>query len=66
MQFEALTYNPDISVATPGRLMHHLMEVPHFTLALVEMVVFDEADRLFELGFADQIKEIMSKVSPDR
>lgn len=66
MQFEALTYNPDIIVATPGRLMHHLMEVSNFSLSLVEVIVFDEADRLFELGFAEQLREIMSKVSPDR
>ncbi len=65
-QFEALTFNPDIIVATPGRLMHHLLEVPHFSLSLVEVLVFDEADRLFEMGFADQLKEIMARVSPDR
>jgi superfamily II DNA/RNA helicase len=65
-QFEALTYNPDIIVATPGRLMHHLMEVPNFSLAQVEVLVFDEADRLFEMGFADQLRDIISKVSSDR
>lgn len=65
-QFEALTYNPDIIVATPGRLVHHLMEVSSFSLAQVELLVFDEADRLFEMGFADQLREIMTKVSPDR
>ena len=42
------------------------MEVSNFSLSLVEAIVFDEADRLFELGFAEQLREIMSKVSPDR
>ena len=65
-QFEALTYNPDIVIATPGRLMHHLMEVSTFSLTMVEMLVFDEADRLFEMGFADQIHEIMTRVAPIR
>ena len=53
-------------MATPGRLVHHLLEVPNFSLAAVEVVVFDEADRLFEMGFADQLKDILAKVSPDR
>ena len=65
-QFEALTYNPDIIIATPGRLMHHLMEVSTFSLSMVEMMVFDEADRLFEMGFADQIHEIMTRVPSNK
>jgi hypothetical protein len=37
--------NPDVIVATPGRLAHHLAEVAGFGLKAVEYVVFDEADR---------------------
>jgi superfamily II DNA/RNA helicase len=36
-----------------------LQEVPDFTLASVQMVVYDEADRLFEMGFAEQLGAIM-------
>lgn len=43
-QFAALDDNPDILIATPGRLMHHLIEVK-FSLKQVEYCVFDEADR---------------------
>ena len=42
-QFARLADNPDILVATPGRLMHHLLEVKTFNLAKIEFVVFDEA-----------------------
>lgn len=65
-QFSALATNPDIVVATPGRLMHLILEIDHFDLKLVEMVVFDEADRLFEMGFAEQLREIMFKLPPIR
>ena len=37
-------------VATPGRLMHHLREINTFKLSHVKYLVFDEADRLFEMG----------------
>ncbi|CCI43607.1 unnamed protein product [Albugo candida] len=65
-QFSALASNPDILVATPGRLMHHLQEIPDFNLKSVEYVVFDEADRLFEMGFADQLHEILSQMPLNR
>ena len=45
-------------VATPGRLAHQLGEVQGFTLGGVLFLVFDEADRLFEMGFAEQIKQV--------
>uniref|UniRef100_A0A7S3V9E8 RNA helicase n=1 Tax=Chaetoceros debilis TaxID=122233 RepID=A0A7S3V9E8_9STRA len=61
-QFALLSSNPDIIVATPGRLAHHLSEIPDFDLKHCEMVVFDEADRLFEMGFAMQIREICSSM----
>lgn len=65
-QFEALANNPDILIATPGRLMHHLLEIPNFHLKTVEMVTFDEADRIFEMGFAEQIQEILKDIPENR
>mmetsp|Transcript_11670 Transcript_11670/g.15133 ORF Transcript_11670/g.15133 Transcript_11670/m.15133 type:complete len:878 (+) Transcript_11670:19-2652(+) len=65
-QFEALANNPDIIVATPGRLVHLLAEVKDFSLGRVEILIFDEADRLFEMGFALQLKEIISKCPDQR
>lgn len=54
-QFSELAHNPDVLVATPGRLLHHLAEVVGMSLRGVEYCVLDEADRLFEMGFADQV-----------
>ena len=51
-QFERLVLNPDVIIATPGRLAH-CIEVTGLSLAAVEIVVYDEADRLFELGLAE-------------
>ncbi|KAM1019007.1 hypothetical protein ACFX2C_040568 [Malus domestica] len=65
-QFEELAQNPDIIIATPGRLMHHLAEVDDMTLRTVEYVVFDEADCLFGMGFAEQLHKILGQLSENR
>jgi ATP-dependent RNA helicase DDX54/DBP10 len=62
-QFEELASNPDIVIATPGRLLH-VVEEASLALSLVKSVVLDEADRLFELGLQPQIVAILHKV-PD-
>eukprot|EP00916_Digyalum_oweni_P014933 GHVL01024416.1.p1 GENE.GHVL01024416.1~~GHVL01024416.1.p1 ORF type:complete len:799 (-),score=150.38 GHVL01024416.1:679-3075(-) len=64
-QFDYLANNPDIIVATPGRLLHHI-KLTELTLSAVEILVFDEADRLFELGFDDQLREILQSAPPSR
>lgn len=51
-QFESLAQNPDILIASPGRLLQHLEE-NRLKLSKVEMVIYDEADYLFEMGLAD-------------
>ena len=43
--------------------MHHLQEVEGMSLKACEYLVFDEADRLFEMGFADQLKEVRASPS---
>lgn len=57
-QFGFMTTNPDIIIATPGRFLHLKVEMS-LSLASIKYVVFDEADRLFEMGFADQLSEIL-------
>ncbi|KAG1304924.1 hypothetical protein G6F64_008790 [Rhizopus arrhizus] len=64
-QFEMIASNPDILIATPGRLLHLAVEM-NLDLRTVEYVVFDEADRLFEMGFAVQLHEILSRLPPNR
>ncbi|QCE12164.1 putative DEAD-box ATP-dependent RNA helicase 29 isoform X2 [Vigna unguiculata] len=65
-QFEELAQSPDIIIATPGRLMHHLSEVDDMSLRSVEYVVFDEADCLFGMGFAEQLHKILSQLGENR
>ncbi|KAL1500921.1 hypothetical protein ABEB36_006340 [Hypothenemus hampei] len=62
-QFEALHGNPDIIVATPGRFLHVCIEMD-LKLTSIEYVVFDEADRLFEMGLNEQLTEIVGRL-PD-
>lgn len=48
-------------IATPGRFLHLLVEM-ELTLTSIEYVVFDEADRLFEMGFAEQLQDIIRRL----
>lgn len=64
-QFSAMTSNPDIIIATPGRF-HHLKVEMKLDLSSVEYIVFDEADRLFEMGFAVQLTEILHGLPDSR
>ncbi|KAI0520919.1 P-loop containing nucleoside triphosphate hydrolase protein [Xylaria bambusicola] len=67
-QFANMTANPDIIIATPGRFLHLLVEMNLNVTGLAKMqyVVFDEADRLFEMGFAAQLQEILHSLPPTR
>lgn len=60
-QFSQLDQNPDIVVATPGRFLHLLVEMDR-KLPHVKMAVFDEADQLFEMGFSEQLNEILGRL----
>jgi len=64
-QIRALKKGVHIVVGTPGRLIDHLKRG---TLKLSEtrMVVLDEADRMLDMGFIDDIKFILSRVPEDR
>lgn len=64
-QFSDIASNPDIMIATPGRFLHLKMEM-NLHLSSIQYVVFDEADRLFEMGFAAQLTEILHALPPSR
>jgi len=58
-QEDSLRKNPDIVVATPGRLIDHLHNTPSFSLESVEVLVLDEADRMLAESFLEQMTEII-------
>ncbi|KAK2559724.1 putative ATP-dependent RNA helicase DDX27 [Acropora cervicornis] len=62
-QVALLRRGPDIVIATPGRLVDHLHNAPTFSLHTVEIIVLDEADRMLDENFQDQMEEII-KLSP--
>ncbi|ROW16586.1 hypothetical protein VPNG_01673 [Cytospora leucostoma] len=64
-QFGFMTTNPDIIIATPGRFLHLKVEM-NLSLSSIHYVVFDEADRLFEMGFAAQLTEILHALPASR
>mmetsp|Transcript_7732 Transcript_7732/g.11479 ORF Transcript_7732/g.11479 Transcript_7732/m.11479 type:complete len:1173 (+) Transcript_7732:111-3629(+) len=67
-QIAELKRGADIVVCTPGRMIDILcMQAGKLvTLKRVTMVVMDEADRMFDMGFEPQIKMILQNVRPDR
>ncbi len=64
-QIGALRRNPSVIVATPGRLIDHLNQ-KNLRLDSARIVILDEADRMFDMGFAPQIGKILRVVPKDR
>lgn len=52
----------DILVATPGRLLEHV-ELGNINLSKVEFVVLDEADRMLDMGFVNDIHKILTSIT---
>ncbi len=64
-QTQALRQGAHVIIATPGRLADFL-EQKKVRLDAVTIVVLDEADRMFDIGFAPQIKRILKLIRTDR
>ena len=64
-QKATLQHGAHIVVGTPGRLLDHLQRGT-LRLAALQTLVFDEADRMLDMGFAESIKEIMGFVPRKR
>ncbi len=56
----SLSVTPDIIVATPGRLLDHINR-GRITIDTLKVLVIDEYDKLLELGFEQEMKEIVAK-----
>ncbi|KAJ8621512.1 hypothetical protein MRB53_030041 [Persea americana] len=59
MQEAALRSMPDIVVATPGRMIEHLHNSQSVGLEDLAVLILDEADRLLELSFSAEIRELV-------
>jgi len=64
-QVANLRKNPELLVATPGRLLEHL-QAGEVDLGDLEILVLDEADRMLDLGLADDVLAIVERCSPER
>ncbi|SMR47869.1 unnamed protein product [Zymoseptoria tritici ST99CH_3D1] len=65
-QEKQLKLRPDIVIATPGRFIDLERNSASFTVSTVEILVLDEADRMLEEGFADELNEILNKIPKSR
>jgi len=61
VQQQELRNKPDVVLATPGRLIDHLRNTQNVHLEDIEILVLDEADRLLDLGFAEELREIIKE-----
>lgn len=64
-QLRDLRANPQIVIGTPGRVKDH-MERGSLDLADFDLVVLDEVDRMLDMGFVYDIREILSQLHEDR
>ena len=64
LQNKLLSQPVDILVATPGRLIDHIQR-GRINFSRLEMLVLDEADRMLDMGFIDDVEKIASAISND-
>lgn len=60
---EKLAKGVNLIIATPGRLLDHLQNTPGFVFKNIKALVIDEADRILEVGFEDEMRQIV-KILP--
>lgn len=65
LEAEKLQKGVAILVATPGRLLDHLQNTPSFLFKNLQVLVVDEADRCLEIGFEEEMHQIM-KILPKK
>ncbi|KAF2843669.1 DEAD-domain-containing protein [Patellaria atrata CBS 101060] len=65
-QEQVLKSRPDVVIATPGRFIDHMRNSASFAVETLEILVLDEADRMLEDGFADELNEILTTIPKSR
>lgn len=61
-----LKKRPDVVIATPGRFIDHMRNSASFAVDNIEILVLDEADRMLETGFEDELNEILRTIPKGR
>ncbi|KAF9206871.1 nucleolar DEAD-box protein required for synthesis of 60S ribosomal subunit [Haplosporangium sp. Z 27] len=61
-----LRTRPDVLIATPGRLIDHILNSRSFTLDHIDILIMDEADRMLEDGFSAELTEIIKACPQSR
>lgn len=56
----------NIIICTPGRLLQHITETPYFNTDNLQILVIDEADKILEDGFSEQLNEILSYLPKEK
>jgi ATP-dependent RNA helicase DeaD len=64
-QLRALRDGAQVVVGTPGRLLDHLRR-GSFDPSQVKMAILDEADRMLDMGFKDEMDELLGSLPPER
>ena len=64
-QLEQLQNEPDVIVATPGRLLDHLSQ-GNLSLKKIEILILDEVDRMLDMGFIEDVTKIIQKTPRSR
>ena len=64
-QFESLVSNPDIVIATPGRLLEVMLGT-QFSFKSLQFLILDEADQLMETQYKDQVYQLIQQFNKDR
>eukprot|EP00871_Galdieria_phlegrea_P002166 jgi/Galph1/2950/GphlegSOOS_G1617.1 len=66
VELEKLCRGVSIVVATPGRLLDHLQNTKGFLVKNLQVLVIDEADRCLDIGFEEEMHEILRILPKDR
>jgi len=65
-QLASLEHSPHIVVGTPGRILKHLVDKRSLNLDSLKMLVLDEADRMLDMGFHEDIMQIIHNMAQKR